>query len=130
MRMSTQVEHILTLPYNPGRFLDWRADLASVCLLLHELKFRERLFNRLRYTGIEVSEKFPVTSITRQLVATCHNLLQVAEQGGALFTASYREQYIRLALRLEDHLGGAFQLRFPATFAQKLEHMRNIALGK
>lgn len=39
--------HLVSLPYNPGAYLDWSCDLASIYLLLIEISSGRRPFERL-----------------------------------------------------------------------------------
>ena len=44
---SEDTYHLVSLPYNPGAYLDWRCDLASIYLLLIEISSGRRPFERL-----------------------------------------------------------------------------------
>lgn len=59
-RTVAEVSDTFTLAYNPGEFIDWRADLISILLILVEISSGTRVFDRLRLVNTDTDRPYNV----------------------------------------------------------------------
>lgn len=82
---------IITLPYNPGAYLDWRSDLASLVLLLYEIKTGDRPFTHLGALNYDALTHDVLRAALAELKNCMENVVPaVSRMADGLFTPGNR----------------------------------------